>query len=316
MLARHARAKVGSCRAPAEHARTASNARTPSGQLRAFASGTSSAELLCERQPALRRQARAGALFHGDFERFDFGARASMRTVAESLEMVHGVHHSFSSRTDMNRGVQSSKLPAVATENGYLLPAGIPAKAQVIEAAAADATARAMLNASFCYAPQGDIMTSRRLFDAMAAGCVPVVVKAIGNSIKEALLGNLPFYHSVDWRQVGLFLAPRGTSRSELPGTPHKNSACRREESAWLYRQYSNEPLVHRLRHNAQASFEATMDIEYNPAGVVNAILQELPYIEEDAGIMLPAEYMRGLADVTNVLGGAPKPAARKSHQG
>ena len=44
-------------------------------------------------------------------------------------------------------------------------------------------TTRSMLRASMCFAPQGDTDTSRRLFDALATGCVPVVVKNIGGKV-------------------------------------------------------------------------------------------------------------------------------------
>lgn len=35
------------------------------------------------------------------------------------------------------------------------------------------------LNASLCLSPAGDVPSSRRLFDAMAAGCIPVLVRSL-----------------------------------------------------------------------------------------------------------------------------------------
>ena len=51
-----------------------------------------------------------------------------------------------------------------------------------------------------CLAPVGDTSTSRRLFEALAAGCVPVSLGDVG-----AVVRNLPFPHSVDWEAVMLF---------------------------------------------------------------------------------------------------------------
>lgn len=47
-----------------------------------------------------------------------------------------------------------------------------------------------MLNSTFCLVPRGDTPTSRRLFDAIAAGCVPVLV---GDDL------SVPFDDILDW---------------------------------------------------------------------------------------------------------------------
>ena len=135
-------------------------------------------------------------------------------------------------------------------------------------------------------------MSSRRLFDALAAGCVVVIVRVIGDGEKERLLSNLPFYHSIDWRQLGIYLSPRAATRDEKPGASFRSRTCRVEEAHWLFEQLASQPLG-QLRHNAQAAFAATMDVEYNPRGVADALLQELPYVLDDTGILLPAQYLR-----------------------
>lgn len=61
-------------------------------------------------------------------------------------------------------------------------------------------TARTMLESLFCFVPEGDTPSSRRLFDALAAGCVPVIFAEI-NSIGP----NLPFRRSIDWSQIAIF---------------------------------------------------------------------------------------------------------------
>lgn len=47
-------------------------------------------------------------------------------------------------------------------------------------------TARSMLASRYCLAPEGDVSTSRRPFDALAAGCIPII---FGTEIR-----NLPFW--------------------------------------------------------------------------------------------------------------------------
>eukprot|EP00966_Prymnesium_polylepis_P027465 634961-Prymnesium_polylepis.1 len=53
-----------------------------------------------------------------------------------------------------------------------------------------------MRNSTFCLVPRGDSPTSRRLYDAIQAGCIPVVV---------ASKLQLPFESELDWRQFALF---------------------------------------------------------------------------------------------------------------
>jgi hypothetical protein len=60
--------------------------------------------------------------------------------------------------------------------------------------------AREMQSSRFCLAPAGDVPTSRRIPDAMAAGCLPVHVGKF-----ELMRFNLPFPNHVDWRAAALF---------------------------------------------------------------------------------------------------------------
>ena len=73
----------------------------------------------------------------------------------------------------ISRSLSSPRLEASAGHVGY----------RQVSAA----TTEAMLNASLCFSPAGDMMTTRRLFDTLAAGCVPVLLKAIGNAPKQPL---------------------------------------------------------------------------------------------------------------------------------
>lgn len=55
--------------------------------------------------------------------------------------------------------------------------------------------AEGMSSSTFCWIPRGDNPTSRRIFDAVAAGCVPVVVS-------DDIARYLPFRWAVDWRAM------------------------------------------------------------------------------------------------------------------
>ena len=49
-----------------------------------------------------------------------------------------------------------------------------------------------MRRSTFCLIPRGDTPSSRRLYDAVAAGCIPVV-------ISDELPGQLPYQHDLNW---------------------------------------------------------------------------------------------------------------------
>ena len=61
-------------------------------------------------------------------------------------------------------------------------------------------TLRALVNSKICLVPAGDTPTSRRLFDSMAAGCLPVLMAPT-----EDIMPNLPFPAAINWAQTVLF---------------------------------------------------------------------------------------------------------------
>lgn len=52
-----------------------------------------------------------------------------------------------------------------------------------------------MMESTFCWIPRGDNPTSRRVFDAVAAGCIPVVVS-------DDIARYLPFRWAIEWRSM------------------------------------------------------------------------------------------------------------------
>ena len=58
-----------------------------------------------------------------------------------------------------------------------------------------------MLDSKFCFHVSGDTPTSRRLYDSIAAGCIPVIVA-------KDIQVNLPFRESVPWHSFSVFIKP------------------------------------------------------------------------------------------------------------
>jgi len=64
----------------------------------------------------------------------------------------------------------------------------------------AEASAQVMLRSRFCLVPEGDTPSTRRLFDALAAGCVPVIFATLSQ-----IAPSLPFRRSIDWSKIAIF---------------------------------------------------------------------------------------------------------------
>jgi len=65
--------------------------------------------------------------------------------------------------------------------------------------------AESVKRSRFCLIPVGDTATSRRLFDSMAAGCIPVYIGPIATMHR-----NLPMTSQIDWRSLILFAGAFG----------------------------------------------------------------------------------------------------------
>jgi hypothetical protein len=122
-------------------------------------------------------------------------------------------------------------------------------------------TAKAYLNSNFCFVPAGDTPTSRRLFDAVAAGCVPVVLGSF-----DHLVANLPFSRSIDWTQILLFSGTLQCVGGDL------------ERSAIWLQSVSNEfDSVTRIREAGREVFRGALSYTRG-TGLVTALLHELAH--------------------------------------
>ena len=141
-------------------------------------------------------------------------------------------------------------------------------------------TLEAYLSSKLCLAPAGDTPTSRRLFDSMAAGCLPVLMAPA-----EDIMPNLPFPKAIDWPQTVLFGGGLSCSLSD-----NADATIR-----WLQSllKPENEKKLQCMARRAQKVFLKYLTLR--DEGVVSALLNEIdlkrvlsaPDAAPDAGWLL-----------------------------
>lgn len=130
----------------------------------------------------------------------------SERTVSKNfMETVSKKNFSFMFHGSMNRRFSGSERNILSALGKHLPNSSIEsfefdtASGQPLNEIIHH-TASVALQTSFCFVPEGDTVTSRRLFDALAVGCIPVVLADL-----EKFQRSIVFPSSVDWSQVALF---------------------------------------------------------------------------------------------------------------
>ena len=190
--------------------------------------------------------ARSGLMFHGGLGRYDHGLREEM------LQLLEEVRRNRSVLVDTQTGEMTRGFNRSAhSENSYAR------------------TAQSYRAASICMVPSGDHASSRRLFDAMSAGCVPLLVRLFHRMRKErhTFATSLPFPLSIDWQAVSLWLGPR-------PGS----WLCMRRTKDWLLRWHSHGAELEAIRRNVRVAFHAYLDSDHNPEGIVLGLLREIEH--------------------------------------
>jgi hypothetical protein len=192
--------------------------------------------------------ARSGLMFHGGLGRYDSGLRDTMLLL---LRKVRGSVPVDTQTGEMTRGSNRSAY----SRDSYAR------------------TARSYRAASMCMVPAGDVPSSRRLFDVMSAGCVPVLVRSYYRMSVDyhSFTTSLPFPLSIDWRAASLWLGP--ITRGKIRGQ------CMREQEGWLHQWHSQSTAdLETTRRNARAVFRAYLDVDRNPEGVVLGLLREIEH--------------------------------------
>ena len=185
---------------------------------------------------------RTSVVFHGHTGRYDGGQRAAVRDI---LRWVNGSDWLSSFRIKSNVTALRAQMAV---------------------------TGQAMLRGALCFAPAGDTPTSRRLFEALAAGCTPIISRPANQWASY-----LPFGAVIDWKAIAYFLSPARASLAHRHQVPAHNGsiwASRRSEAAWvdaLRQQYPHQ--VRHVQAMGYAAFCSHLDPQGNPKGVADALL-------------------------------------------
>lgn len=143
------------------------------------------------------------------------------RMQPRSPESRGGREHLLFFQGHMHRRVDAGSLPRMvavrklrqvmpSSEEFFAFDSALALRRDAVPADAAEvatrremiaAYARNILKSKFCLVLHGDSATSRRLFDALAAGCVPVVIND-----HLATKGNLPLFPWLPWGRVAVFV--------------------------------------------------------------------------------------------------------------
>jgi hypothetical protein len=228
---------------------------------------------------------RRGLMFHGRQFTFDFGLRKRMVEAMQAVAAGMGSHKDGKGPAPAPVDLRTSSKPSVAgTMHG-------PGPGRMERSALAAAiienyveSGRAYRSASMCMSPSGDVITSRRVFDALSAGCVPVLVRASYIIKREnqfasqprdhTFYSSLPFSRSIDWEAVTLRFVPDSKMMRPQP--------CTKGDAAWLQAWHhqlnvSDFSLGHgaSIRERGHAAYRAHLDYERNPMGIASALLRE-----------------------------------------
>jgi len=124
----------------------------------------------------------------------------------------------------------------------------------------AETTAREYTDSRFCFVPAGDSPTSRRLFDVLAAGCVPIYM---GDT--ESMLRNLPFPRTIDWRKIMLFAGDLQCTSDNMDDITFSLFGVSSDSKYELWKQMSRLGMM--AFHNS---------LNYKRNGLADALLREL----------------------------------------
>ena len=198
------------------------------------------------RGPDLRN--RSGFMFHGDTGRYDGGVRAAVRDLLSFIP-----NSNFSSSYDVRHN-------DLQLERRHQL------------------TLKVMLQSRFCLVPRGDDLSSARLFEVMAAGCLPILVRG------EYSDTDLPFKHLIDWRTLVTWLIPQNMSLEHRHQRPPDEVMRQRErEALGLVRQFSRTPIstLERVQMRIVRVACTTFNPYTEPNSLIDYMLDEIRCVDK-----------------------------------
>lgn len=175
-------------------------------------------------------------------------------------------------RLHVEDDLPSCRIKAAEKEGTFRFQAGSPLMATRV---ADITTARAYTESKLCLVPAGDTPTSRRLFDSLAAGCLPVIMAP-----PDDILPNLPFPSVIDWQNLVLFGGGLSCSLEEHPDMTR----------TWFEELLSdsNSKQLRCLAKRGQQVFRE--HLSYRQEGVVSALLYELQHDERYRLMLNPSD--------------------------
>jgi hypothetical protein len=136
-------------------------------------------------------------MFVGNMQRRDAGSyRPILQYLAKRWPHAHVKDSDFNDWEGKSPGKQKHHGKVLQQIDGVWVDLTKP----LVTDWPSEATALLYLRSAMCLVPAGDTATSRRVFDALAAGCVPVFF-----AHKRDIIANLPFPNVIDWASIAIF---------------------------------------------------------------------------------------------------------------
>jgi len=149
-----------------------------------------------------------------------------------------------------------------------------------------------MRSAQFCLVPRGDSLTSRRLFDAIMAGCVPIILSDGIPLPFRAELGPLWAAATVQVPLLKFMQSPLATVKRAMANGTERATQLRR--ALFLLRK--------ELRWGSGSPFRPSPDFGSAPGHVVRAVHRRITRnVECDADVTQPQGAGRGERQATPV---------------
>jgi len=205
----------------------------------------------------------------------------------EPLPMAKDRNVSFMFHGDIKKGKRSvlthfqKLLPASDIEDHDFQHTGMNAFREVVKN-----SVRSYKSSKFCLVVEGSTPSSRRLFDSMAGGCVPVIIGG-----EAGIKRNLPFQRTIDWSKivyyggnlecVGKNFGTTGGFLKDLLVLPESEVDAKRARGFKVFKEA----------------------LSYKGPGIVDALLRELIEDPMKSG----AAMERYLNDPKKMGGAAPK---------
>ena len=176
------------------------------------------------------------SMFHGDTGRYDGGRRGAVRDI-----LAH--------------------LPASEFQSTFSVRNNSTMKYNMYAR-----TIQSMHMSKTCMCPSGDTPTTRRLYESLASGCVPIRIDNIQDH-------NLPFPKLIDWKHLTFKLYPAKMSLAQRHQKPDDDiMALRSREAKYVMDHFVQNSNLNSMRINGIRSAAEFMN-PYRPTKFIDAIL-------------------------------------------